>query len=178
MTETIKLRSSIKPSLKRIAVIRGTLLAAIGMGILLYGTLFMSVTDLTQWGWLMFLVAGVLTAAGLIPYRKLTKLEREPYEIAVIQDLSLTFSSNQHQLFTIPITAIQRFDHQDKDELYGIRIWLQHPPKEKVIIQDPYFDIKAFENRSRKLWECDLFLPYFTERSYKSLQDHLSVDED
>ena len=159
----MKLRSSIKPEFARNMLFRGTLLAGIGIALLVFGGAFIPASYLSQWGLILFLVAGGLVAWGLIPYRRLMQLEVKPNEL-IIDQKSIEVTFKRKPTLVIPFSAIQEMRYLENSKIYGIQIWLKKDAAEKVVIQDSQFDPKS----SRK-YGCDLFLPYFSKNSFNEL---------
>ncbi|MBA3957825.1 MAG: hypothetical protein H0X51_05460 [Parachlamydiaceae bacterium] len=173
--ETLKLRSSIKPSVMRRTVLYGTVCAAIGAFILLYSALFLSVETLSTWGLLILVVSGTLISVGLLPYRKLTRLERHPHELIAIEDQALQFYVRGQLVLTIPSISVQRYTYIVNGQDYGIAVHLKQPLPEKLVVHEHSFKMRKFQERSRKKYNCDLFFPYFSERSYDELVASVST---
>jgi len=145
--ETIKLRSSIKPTLKRKVLMRGTLIAGLGGIILLYCGVFTPAETLEQWGMIPFLLAVILITVGLLPYRKLTRLETTPHEIVGYTNDRLDVFLKKRKRHSIPLDAIEGLHYIEKKDRYGIELYTA---------------------------EGNLFLPYFSERACRSLREWLS----
>lgn len=176
--ETLKLRSSVKSSLKKFVLIRGTVLAVLGVCILLYGALFLAVETLAVWGFPMLFVAIALIAIGLMPYRRLCRREKRPDEIVENGNLALHYNMEGRPTFTIPLVSIDRKAYVEKGRDYGIAIWLKQPLPQKLIVFNPNVDMEKYQQESLKRHGSDLFFPYFTERSYKALTAFEEVEED
>lgn len=172
--ETLRLRSTIKPSLLRRVLLRGSILAILGACILLYANIFISVDELSTWGLLIVCIALTLIAIGLIPYRKLTRLERHPYEMIAAEQIVTLKKDNP--LFSFPINSIEKIAYIEQDNSYGIGIWLKNP--EKILLHIPKFEMNRFKLKTQQHDSCDLFLPYFSERSCKSLEDFYTLPEE
>lgn len=157
----IKVRSSIKPRLMRHIILRGSIFAVMGSLIFLYAGIFMPVAILSAWGIPLLFIAGGLLAIGLLPYRRLSRLERKPDELAA-NESSLIFHHLGRPVMTIPVTSIKRMAYLDHGNKYGIGLWLKDPLPEKIIIHDRRYKPDASFN-------ADLFFSYFTERSYQEL---------
>lgn len=170
---TLKLRTSIKNSLKRYVLFRGTIVAAAGMIILVISAATISPSVLRYWGLPILFLAGLLITIGLLPYRRLCRLELKPDEIIAVGGTKIHFVTNGKHILTIPKDSIARLEYYEGHHRYGIGIWLHHPPPEKIIIHDRQFNIIAFEKKSRREWGCDLFLAYFSKNAFESLKDFL-----
>lgn len=160
---TLKLRSSIKPALHRYVLFRGTSLAFIGAILLLYHGIFVRAEELGSYGFLVITLGIGLIALGLLPYRRLTKLEKEPHEIWIIEDSSVCFRSRGKNIVSIPLNMIKKVEHLDEGREYGIALSMQ----------PSFLDGRELQQISKKSKGCDLFLPYFTKRSFDELQNHL-----
>lgn len=163
----MKLRSSIKTSLMRHTLMKGTLLAIVGAGILVYAGIVMPKDTLSLWGLPLLLISGGLITWGMLPYRKLTRLEKKPDEL-VLTNSHLHYLPGGKPALTIPQQSIERIAYLDRGTIYGIAIELKHPSPEKVIVQNN-FNAEQFEKRSRERYDCDLFFPFFSENSAKIL---------
>lgn len=168
MNEGYKLRSSIRTSLMRFVLMKGTAIALIGALLLLYGGIFLPVDVLSIWGFPLMLAGGGLIAAGLLPYRLLSRLERKPDEL-IVNTNELILISQGRPCLTIPCQSIARTAYIEYGRCYGIAIWLKTPIPEKVIVHTSRFP-KRYQKNTHKYYDCTLFLPYFTERSFTTLQ--------
>jgi hypothetical protein len=171
--EMLTLRSSVKTPLLRFVLFRGTFLAGVGSLFLFYGGLFLPVSMLNTWGILIFCVGLGLITLGLLPYRRLRRLEMQPYQLKVDNGHFLHFLSKGRLILSIPLCAIEKTLYIEKEHLYGIGIVLKHPPPERVVVHDPSFQMVKYQRKSQKRYGCDLFIPYFSRRSYSDLVEVL-----
>lgn len=148
---------------------RGTLIAGVGGGLFLGGGLYLTPETLSVWGLPLFVVAMGLMAFGLIPYRRLCRLEVNPYE-AVPSDEGITFYAQKKKRFTIPRASIERMAFCEKGRAYGIGVWLKQPLPEKVVVHEKGPVLHSYRKWARKRFGCDLFLPYFTKRGLAQLE--------
>lgn len=167
------LRSSIKTSLKRHALFKGTLFASLGAFLILYGGIFVPVAELTTWGLPLLLAGGTLITLGLRPYQRLSYLERKPNVLTISQE-DLQFTTRGKLTLTIPWVSIEKITYVESRTEYGIRIHLKHPLPEKIMVHNPRFNSSRFQKDSRKKQQCDLFFPYFSRNAYKQLSEHCS----
>ena len=173
----LKLRSSINSSFKRQKLWQGTLLALAGLGILSYTSLFFSVEYLGIWGFPLFCLGIGLISAGLIPYRRLCRLEINPHEIVLLDEVNIKFNWQGKKTLTVPLISVAKTAYLKKSEKnYGIGIWLKQPAPEKVMVHDTNFNVLCFQNDSRRLYGCDLFLPFFSEPSYERLLETINTE--
>jgi hypothetical protein len=124
------------------------------------------------WGLPLFFAGMGLIAWGLIPYRKLKKLEENPNRI-ILDGTSIGYAAGSKLLFTLPVEAIDRVAYLENGSSYGIGITLKFPLPVKLRGEDPRFDLSAFRATSLSKHNCDLFLPYFSHRAFETLQDYL-----
>ena len=171
--EVFTIRSSILPSLSYQVLLRGTLLGGVGALSLLLAGAFLPPQKMQVWGPFFFLVGLGMIAWGLLPYKRLKRLEEKPYRLSLEGDEWLHFSCGGKALLSIPIGSIESMKYDEKGLIYGIGIVLKNPVPHKVMIQDPSFNMIRFLDWSRKQHGCDLFLSYFSRRSFQSLQDYM-----
>lgn len=163
MDNSNKWRSSIKPLLLRSLLLRGSLLGGAGaLMLLLLGT-FLPASHLKIWGLPILIVSLIFITIGLLPYRRMVKLETHPDELQ-IDEKNLLFSRNGKPLLQIPLSAISELHYIEEPHLYGLSIRLKPSPLEKVKVLQEGFDIENFISESRTRFNgCDIFLPYFSE---------------
>lgn len=158
MNDNLRLRSSIRPALKRSLLFRGTLIASAGIALLLFASLTLPVTSLAHWGIFILGISLVLITAGLLPYKRLTRLEIQPHEL-LLTNQEISFFQNRIPRLTLLWSNIEKTSYIDHPSQYGIALWLKNP--------DP-----ALENmiqKCRKRYGCDLFFPFFSARSYREM---------
>lgn len=111
----------------------------------------------------------MLITLGLRPYRQLSQLELRPHAL-IFDGKSYTFARKGKPLFSIPKENIARFGHFEKELLYGIAIDLCGQAN---LLQK--FDMPAFVIDSRCRANCDLFLPYFTQKSFELYKSYSQI---
>lgn len=126
--------SVVKGEVKKRLMIRGLLFATVG-GLLLLGMgIFAKLEFLSLWGIPSFALGIFLIAFGIIPYRKITKLEIHPHQILFDRE-ALTFISNKGSNATIPYREITKIRYFEGKIRYGI--WLERQNNAPVFL--PYF---------------------------------------
>lgn len=155
-------KSAVKSQAKRKALFRGSFLAGMGMLIMIAGSVFLSRHQLSLYGIPLFIAAITLVTIGMIPYRKLTRLENKPDEIHINQDHSWVYYRKGKQILEIPQGTIESMRYISQDQ-YGICLSLKKNPENKVKVYQPGLRMSHFG--------CDLFFPYFSERAFKQLAD-------
>ncbi|MCE5318367.1 MAG: hypothetical protein LLG04_13535 [Parachlamydia sp.] len=159
MIETLRLRTSIKPALKKALLFRGTLIATAGIALLLFAGLTLPVASLERWGLFILGIALLLITVGLLPYKRLTRLEIQPHELLLTTNQEISFFQNRIPRLTLIWSNIEKSAYIDHHSQYGIALWLKNP--------DP-----ALENtiqKCRQCYGCDLFFPFFSARSYQEM---------
>lgn len=169
----LKFRSSIKPELLKKTLFRGTMLGGIGIGILIIAALVLPLHILEIWGFPILVCGLLLIAIDLIPYRRLSQLELSPYELH-FNGKTLIFFKKGDALFEIDIHSIESLEYVEKNQIYGWKIRLKRPIENKIRVVAPRAQFETFYSRYlQKIEDCDLFLPYFSKRSFDELKDSL-----
>ena len=174
--EQTTLRSTVLPSVMHRLLWRGSCFAIAGAACLLIPGILMPPLLMGVWGLPTFILGMGLIAWGLIPYRRLRSLEENPYRLILVGETALTFTSKGKPLFTTPRKSIEEIRYFEKENTYGIALWLKSPLPEKLQVENESFDLNGFRERSKKVHGCDLFLPYFSQRSFTTLEDWLMMD--
>ena len=168
-----KWRTSIKPAYKWRCVLRASFFGGIGVIILVAAGSFMPVAQLSIWGLPLLLIAGALITWSMLPYRRMTRLENAPDELWVNSTGDLVYAKQSTPIFTIPRSTIDKVFYIDKPKNYGICIGIKSPTPEKVRVHNPGFNFQAFRKSSIHTYGCDIFLPWFSERTFQELQEYL-----
>lgn len=169
-----KIRSSIQPYLLQHSLMRGTILACFGALLLILSGIFVPETLLSALGLPLFLIAFGVITLGLLPYRRLKRLEYRPHEIIISDEEKFLFAWEGNPLFTLPFASIEWMKPVKLKSSYGIAIKLKsHPPK-KIVVQDRSFDLKHYIGKCQSSYSCDIFLPYFSLKGFHELNDFLN----
>jgi hypothetical protein len=146
-----EIRTHITPGLLRFALFRGTLMGGIGAAILLFSGIFLPPALLQGWGFFLFMLSIGLIAWGLIPYRRLKRLETNPNRLILDSEGAIHFLAKGKVLQSIPREAVKSLRWVEKRPTgwfstglpaYGIEISL--PQKEHSYFF-PYFGKAASE---------------------------------
>jgi len=168
--DSITLRSSIRPDLKKSILLKGSTIAIVGFLPLLYAGTMVPAEYLQFWGFPLFLLSFGMMAAGLIPYRKICKLEEQPNEIILSND-ALQYCENRKRTLTIPISNIDSISKIENGKIYGIGLRLKNS-ESKITLHQP-IEIEKLIKKTGKTYGVDLFFPYFRERSFQELDTFL-----
>lgn len=167
--DLLKIYSSVSPKVEKKALFKGSFIAGIGVLLLAFSGSFIKEPLLKIWGLPILILSASLITYGLLPYRRLMRLQRKPNEIILSEELLQYVENNKRQI-TLPLSLIKKASYlEDKDD-YGIGIWLKSAEySEKIIVHNPSFDLQKKVNQSEKRWKCDLFFPYFSRRSFSRI---------
>lgn len=161
-------RSSISSELKRNALFKGTLFTGIGMFILFLSGAFLHAESLRIWGFPLFLVGGGLITYGMLPYRKLTRIEMNPYQL-IHQPGQLILSRTGKDILSIPLSGISEIKFIKEVDVYGIGFVWNKKNTDKIVLYD-------FKYQPQSLPEvADLYLPYFSQRAVNEIKNDLNL---
>lgn len=159
-------KTTIKDSLIRYYLFRGTILAGLGGGILLFTGVFLPLLSLSEMGIPIFLLGIGLITWGLLPYRRLWRLELNPCEL-VANDNYLALFHGERRLLYIPQKKIAKIQYFEGKHAYGLRLMLKSKLQKKTVF---YNKIKL-NSYYKILPEGDLLLLNFSEKTMKSLSE-------
>ncbi len=169
MDEAITLTTTVLPSLKRKILLKGFLFAACGVLLWLYAGTQWDVRVLQKWGWFVFIIGFVAIAAGLLPYRRCVRLQEQPHQLILHGKGDITYLIEGNVVCTLPLSWIERAVFCKETHPYGIALFFCFVEKE--LLNSSF--MKQRLTRSRQIYQCDLFLPYFQERAWRELQEWL-----
>lgn len=167
------LYTSVSTALKRHVLLRGTCIAGSGITVLVLGGMFIAEPMLKYWGAPLLIICGILVAGGLIPYRRLMRLELNPQVLAIENGDELVYIVKGKKKLSIPLEEIHNMTFFERDQAYGIGVCLKSAGPRNIKVFDRCFDAGEFHANARKRFGCDLFFPYFTKRSWAELQNYL-----
>jgi hypothetical protein len=169
MKDTVQIRSTITSQLLKDSLIHGMALAIPGTVLLVWSGIWLPATSLGVWGFAIFVVGLWLITRGLAPYRKLLQLQAHPHLI-IMDDEALHFLKKGQATLSIPRLSIDSINFQDDLASYGIAVRLAKKSGKKIVVQDSKLNGDAFLQDSRERFNCDLFLPYFSKRSFEKIK--------
>lgn len=164
-------KTTISTALLKKALFKGVLLAFPGISALLIGGIFLSPPQLAKWGFFLFAFAIGSITLGMLPYRRLSRLQLKPNEIHLTNNSSLEYYVKGVKLLTIPLQAIEKIELIHPGSLYGLVFWLKKPSPAPVLIHQQPKKIEKMRLLGRSYSNADLFLPYFNQRTFKELRD-------
>lgn len=145
----MKCFSCVHKQFKKEKLIKGTLLSIAGLIPLVLAFLYLPPYYLKLLGFPLVVIAFFLITIGLLPFKKLTQLERIPDEISINDQEELTYLSKRKPVLSFPLSKIQEITYVDKKWIYGIEFKL-----EKDIVFLPYFSKASFE-RIKEIYKPD-----------------------
>jgi hypothetical protein len=162
--DSITIRTSIHPPVIRFLLMRGSILGLLGAIILLLGGSLLPAENLQHWGWFILLVGVGLITMGLLPYRKIKRVESKPNKL-IMDTESLHYVVRDKTVCTIPLASIAEMQYRPSRHHYGIKILLKKPLPSRVRFYNSHFNVRGWRNRSLRRYGCDLFLPYFSKEA-------------
>ena len=155
-------RSSIRSEWLNLTLKKGGFMSGAGALIIIFSGTFLPLSLLKIGGVPIFFMSLICIAKGWLPYRKLTSLQLKPHEIHYDGHF-LVFLRGGKPLLKIAEASIQKIFYRENEKHYGIGLLLKRPIVDKVKVLQPHFKPNSVE-------ECDLFFPYFSERSFHELE--------
>lgn len=171
---TLIIRSTITRTVIKHVLIKGFCIAALGIACLLIGGIFLGPSHLQKWGWLLFLLSIGMITLGLLPYRRIVRLQLKPNEITLVDADQLIFFSRGRKKLTIPIPSIAKMEYIDHPVRYGIAVFLNKPPPRPLSVHESPQEVEKMRYEGQKKGEADLFFPYFNRHAYEELIDWIS----
>lgn len=161
--------SSVSTRLSKRTLFRGCLIAFFGIMILLATGSLLPIDFLQPWGGSLFLVGIGLITFGLLPYRRLSKLQLNPNKLVLINNDQAIYFQSGKKLFTFSLESIEKIKYLSRPNFYGVAIWLKKPPLQPVIIHQCPKIVKKMRRQGREIDHADLFFSYFNEYGFNEL---------
>lgn len=171
--EYLIIRTTISRALSRHVLIKGFCIALLGIAALFAGGIFLPLPSLQKWGWLLFIISLGLIALGLLPYRRLVRLQLKPNELSLLDTEELTFKSRGRNKLTIPLESVSKMEYVDHPLNDGIAIWLIHPPPSPVVVHESPKEIELIRKQGKENGNADLFFAHFNRHAYDELIEWL-----
>jgi hypothetical protein len=173
--EHLIVHSQVKPELKKRVLTRGTILGVLGAAIWLFAGIMIPQGTLTDWGLPLFLLGLGFITFGLLPYRQLMKVDNNPSDLLLIENTQLSYAEAGVKKFTVPFSCIEKIGDLEGDSPYGIKIWLKNPLPDKLVVHDLKYDFADEIEKTRSKYQCDIFLPYFTESAFRKAEQFMNL---
>lgn len=170
------IKTSISPPFMRHTLFLGMIFASIGILGLILASIYIDLADMQRWGWIVFLICLGLITIGMLPYRRLVRLQMNPNELHMVDPSNLQYYSKGQSLLTLPLNSIAKVDYIDRKTIYGIAVWLKPPPNDPVIVHQCRHVVDALRQQGQKLAGANLFFPYFNQRAFQELAEWCSEE--
>lgn len=167
MKNQFTLRTTLTPTFLHQTLLKGFGVALIGILGLLYGSIYADLSTLQTWGFTLFIVSLGLIATGLLPYRRLSRLQMNPNKLCLAEPHHLEFYAKGRLLLVIPMESIARLEYLSNPAPYGIALWLK--PTHSSVVKGFPEDVKNLKEQGKQRAGADLFFPYFNQRSFEEL---------
>lgn len=162
----MKIMTSIPPKVLKEQLFRGSLLSFIGLCSIFGAYFSLNEKELACYGWILFLAGMSAIAYGMIPFRKLTRLQIFPYYLQ-ITTTHLIYFKGEKPLLEIPKIDLLKITYRQEGDKNGIGVSLRK--RDKIHI----YDYKESKTVFRKASNVDLFFPYFSRTSFDQLLNYL-----
>lgn len=171
MKETLIIRSTISSHLVKRVLFKGSTIAFLGIILLLIAGILIPPSILHEWGWALFFISIGLITLGLLPYRRLSRLQLKPNELVLINRNDIAFYFKGNLLLTLSLQSVAKTSYIDHPTQYGIAIWLKPASKTSIAIHQLPEKIKKMQLQGQQIAQADLFFPYFNQRAYDELME-------
>lgn len=169
INEYLIIRTTVMPALTKHVLIKGFCIASIGIFGLLAGGIFLPPSILHQWGWAIFFISIGFITLGLLPYRRLVRLQMKPNELSIFDADQMTFISRGSKKLTVPLQSISKMAYIDHPLNYGIALWLKHPTPIPVIVHESPKQAEKMRKKGKEIENADLFFSHFNRHAYDEL---------
>lgn len=171
MESKVQVYSGIRPALKRKILFQGSGKAIVGALMIVIGGAYLPPMVMKYLGLPSLALGALLIAWGLMPYRRLLRLEAQPLALLVEGD-TLRYFVGSAPFSATPLSAIERISYCDEDVgRYGIAVDLKEGGRRQVTFQQNKIRAERYFEETQRQYACDLFFPYFTQRSYREIAD-------
>jgi len=170
MDDYLQIQTTITHFYLKSILYKGFCYAFLGVLILLIGGVFLPEPLMQRWGWLIYFSAFFFITYGLLPYRKITRLQNKPNEIKLTSRSFLEFWSQTHFQFAIPLHLINSVRYFQKNKKYGMVLKLTDFPEN---LRDNLSKFYIEMDKSKK----EMIFLYFSKRSCQELDTALSSDD-
>lgn len=158
--------TSIPAKVLKKQLFRGSLLSCMGLCTIFGAYFFLTGKELARYGWILFLLGTTTIAYGMVPFRKLTRLQIFPYQLQTTST-HLIYLKGEKTLLEVPKSNILQITYHQEGNKSGIGVSVKN--RDTIHLYD------SMESRAvlRKESEVDLFFPYFSRISFDQLLTHL-----
>ncbi len=167
--EEIVLKTQVDARFKRKILLKGSFISFLGCLLLFVAGVFFPIHILSAFGIPIFFIGILMIRWGIGPYRKISKQELFPNEL-IFTKKTLSYRIQNQNAFSIPLNALKQIQFSSCKTTYGIKVLLNIPFSEKILLHNPRFNIRKFHTQSQKRFRCDFFFPFFYEKTFRGLE--------
>ena len=165
MSHCLHVRTAISSFCLKKNLFQGFLYALFGTLLLIFSGTFLPLYFLQPLGWLLYLIAFFFITYGLLPYRKLTRLQNCPNEIKEglkVQEAHLQIWVKGHPQITLDFPSIKAIYFLSDPLRYGVVFQLKNwPPYLPARLKKNFVQIDAKKKK--------IFCFYFSKRSFEEI---------
>ncbi len=166
--DTLTIRTKITAQLLKQKLFQGSIFSAIGALLILICGTYLPSSIMSPFGFIIICLALFCIAVGMIPYRRLSKLQLSPHKL-LITERDCTVENDKSALYSIPLISINTVQFIQKGSVYGIALTFHKPIREKICVHSPQFDIAKLQSEAHRRFDCDLFLAFYPKEACAEL---------
>lgn len=169
MKRPLIFKTYLNRTVKKKVLLRGSLIGGLGALFIVLSGIFIPKQSLSFWGIPLFIFGFGLITLGLLPYRRLSKMELQPYELRLYENQLQYVLKNV--LLTLPLVSIDRIEYQKVNHREGIVIYLKNQLPEKIVLhssRNPFSAPYEFHPNGKYL-----FFPHFSQRTFLELKHQI-----
>lgn len=164
MNEEMKIRTTLSNPLLKQKLFKGFFIALVGVIAMVSAGIFLPGPLLSKLGLFVYIFGFGLITIGLLPYRKLSRLQNKPNELRLTGEDRLEFWAKGQCRLIIPIRCLKGFAYTETENGNGITFYLNHPSEMDNKTLKGY---QILVNRE----EPSILFLYFSKRSCEELQE-------
>lgn len=162
MHEVMKIRTTLSNPFIKKKLFQGFFIALTGIIGIVSAGILLSEPMMAHWGLYIYLLGFGLITLGLLPYRKLSRLQNKPNELRIDENRLEFWAKDQCRLL-IPVNAIKHLAYEENEGENSIELCLH--PSVNIDKKNLTGCQAAFDGRENTI----KFL-YFSKRSFQEFQ--------
>ncbi|MFI0434925.1 MAG: hypothetical protein ACH350_04250 [Parachlamydiaceae bacterium] len=171
MKDSLIIHSSVSTYALKMRLLKGCTIASLGIAILVLSGIYLPIESLHKWGGGLFFTSIGLITLGMLPYRRLAKLQLRPDELIFLESDHVTFYHFGKKILTIPFESIKEISYFSHVRLYGIVMSIKSPFDGAIKMEGKGKNSVKMSQIKEKKKKNELFFPYFNRRAYEELLD-------
>jgi hypothetical protein len=162
----MRIRTTLSDFLMKRKLFTGFIIAFLGVIGMVSAGIYLPEPIMAKWGLIIYLLGFGLITLGLLPYRKLSRLQSKPNEIR-ISDHQLEFWAKDQCRLIIPLNSVKNITFNEIEGKGEINLYLNQ--WEPIYNRDlTKFNVLTDKKNAR------IQLLYFSQRSYNELKNELN----